>query len=128
MTTYPDWLEFHTRTIGGPVASVRSRSGVVRLEAGGHDLAERVLVGIPDDDSWAAFAGALEAAGFWEWRADTTHREPHEPGDWYWWLEVREQEGRSHLAAGWNDAPTGFDSVREALLGLVEDVLAEPVA
>jgi hypothetical protein len=124
---YPDWLEYHSWRTGGPVASVRSRSGIVRLEAGEGEFAERVVVGIPDDDAWSSFAATLEATGFWEWPAETDHREPHKPGDWYWWLEVR-QEGRKHRAAAWNDAPEGLDQVRSALFDLVEQVLVEAPA
>src|SRR3954447_16523329 len=91
---YPDWLEFHYRRIGGPVANVRSRSGLVRVEAGEHEFADEVLVGIPDDDAWSTFSRALDLAGFWDWPDDTHHDEPHKPGDWYWWLEVRGKERR----------------------------------
>jgi hypothetical protein len=121
---YPDWLEFHARTIGGPVVSIRSRSGIVRLEDGQGEVAERVHVGIPDDDAWSALARALETGDFWRWSADTRHHEPHKPGDWYWWLEVRDK-GRRHRAAAWNDAPEGFERVRDALFELVGQVVAE---
>jgi hypothetical protein len=125
MRHFPDWLEFHSRRIGGPVAGVRSRSGIVRVEAGDGETADRVLVGIPDDEAWAAFADTLEAVGFWEWPADTGHREPHRRGDWYWWLEVRRPE-RAHRAGAWNDAPPGFERVTAAMFELVEQVLVEP--
>lgn len=125
MRSYPDWLEFHSRRIGGPVASVRSRSGIVRIEAGEGEIAERVLVGIPDDDAWSALADTLDAVGFWNWPAETAHYEPHRDGDWYWWLEVRE-DGREHRAAAWNGAPEGLQHVRRALFELAEQVVAEP--
>jgi hypothetical protein len=124
---FPEWLDFHARTIGGPVASVRSRAGIVRLEAGGEEIADHVLVGIPDDDAWSAFGRTLQEAGFWDWPAETDHREPHRRGDWYWWLEVRE-EGREHRAAAWNEAPAGLERVRAALLELVEQIVTEAVA
>ena len=104
--------------------SIRSRSGIVRLEDGERDVAERWSVGIPDDDAWSAFARALESGEFWRWSADTHHQEPHKPGDWYWWLEVRDK-GRRHRAAAWNDTPKGFERVRDALYELVGQVLAE---
>lgn len=122
---YPEWLEFHSRAIDGPVASVRSRSGIVRLEVGEGAIADRVLLGIPDDDAWTAFAETLDAVGFWDWPAETAHREPHRPGDSYWWLEVRE-EGREHRAAAWNDAPAGLDDVQAALFELVKQLVDEP--
>jgi hypothetical protein len=121
---YPDWLEFQSRTIGGPVASVRSRSGIVRVEIGEGETADRVLLGIPDDGAWSTFAATLDAAGFWAWPAETEHREPHRAGDWYWWLEVRAEE-RKHRAAAWNGAPADFERVRGALFELVEQVLAD---
>jgi hypothetical protein len=124
---YPDWLEFHARTIGGPVVSIRSRSGIVRLEDGPGEVAERAHVGIPDDDAWSAFAQALETGNFWRWPDDTRHHEPHRAGDYYWWLEVRD-EGRRHRAAAWNDAPPGFEHVRNAISELVGQVLAEEPA
>jgi hypothetical protein len=125
--SYPDWLEFHSWRVGGPVASVRSRSGIVRLEAGAGETADRVAFGIPDDDGWLAFRDTLEAAGFWRWSADTGHSEPHREGDWYWWLEVRD-DSQGHRAGAWNHAPEGFDEVRAALFELVEQVLAdEPI-
>ena len=124
MRSYPDWLEFHSRRIGGSVASVRSRSGIVRLETGEGETADRVFLGLPDDDAWRAFRETLESAGFWEWSTDTTHGEPHRPGDWYWWLEVHEDR-RRHRAAAWNHAPDGLDDVRGALFELAEQVLAE---
>lgn len=120
-SVYPDWLDFHSRRIGGPVVNIRSRSGVVRLEAGEGDSADRVAVGIPDDGAWATFSVALDRAGFWDWTEDTRHREPHRPGDRYWWLEVH-LAGREHRAAAWNDAPDGLEQVREALNALVEQV------
>jgi hypothetical protein len=120
--SFPEWLEFHTLRFGGPVMSMRSRSGVVRLEAGEGETAEDVKIGIPDDDAWMTLTGMLDEAGFWEWPLRTEHREPHEPGDWYWWLEVRE-ESRQHRAAGWNEAPEGFDRVRDALFELVEQIV-----
>jgi hypothetical protein len=126
MSPFPDWLDFHARTIGGPVASVRSRAGIVRLEAGANEIVDHTVVGIPDDDAWSAFARTLEEAGFWEWPADTGHREPHRRGDWYWWLEVR-QEGREHRAAAWNEAPDGLDRVRSALFELVDQIVTDPV-
>ncbi len=124
MALYPDWLDFHSRRIGGPVVTIRSRSGVVRVEAGEGEVADHVTVGIPDDDAWAAFMEALDTARFWEWPEDTRHREPHRPEDWYWWLEVREA-GREHRAAAWNDAPDTLEQVREALDALVEQVTAD---
>jgi hypothetical protein len=126
MRIYPDWVEFHSRGIGGPVATVRSRSGVVRLEIGEGELADRVTVGIPDDDTWLAFAETLDAAGFWEWSADIDLDEPRRDGDWYWSLEVRTEE-REHRAAAWNHAPEDFDRVSRALLDLVEQVAEQPV-
>jgi hypothetical protein len=119
---YPDWLEFHSVRFGGPVASLRSRSGVVRLEAGEGETVERTLIGIPDDEAWTSLADALTEAGFWDWPYDTSHREPHRPGDWSWWLEVRE-DAREHRAAGWNGAPESFERVRLALYDLVEQVV-----
>jgi hypothetical protein len=124
---HPDWLEFHSRKIGGPVASLRSRAGIVRLEAGEGEFAERVLVGIPDDDAWSGFADVLDAAGFWEWPAEAEHREPHARDDWYWWLHVR-ADGRDHRAGAWNHAPEGLERVRAALFELVEQVLADAPA
>jgi hypothetical protein len=121
---YPDWLDFHSRTVGGPVAGIRARAGIVRLELGEGEIADRVEVGIPDDDAWSTFARTLEEAGFWDWPDDTTHREPHRPGDWYWWLEVREP-GREHRAAAWNQAPDGLEQVRRGLFELVEQVIVE---
>jgi hypothetical protein len=119
---FPDWLEFHTLRFGGPVAAMRSRSGVVRLETGEGETADDVKVGIPDDHAWTRFTGTLEDAGFWEWPLRTEHREPHKPGDWYWWLEVREASKRDQ-ASGWNEAPQTFDRVRDALFELVEQVV-----
>jgi hypothetical protein len=119
---YPDWLEFHSARFGGPVAGVRARSGVVRVEIGGGETVERVQVGLPDDEAWAGLATTLDATGFWEWPSHTAHREPHRPEDWYWWLEVR-WDGRRHLAAGWNEAPERFDRLRLALFDLVEQVV-----
>lgn len=104
--------------------NIRSRSGVVRLEAGEGEVAGHVVVGIPDDGAWATLARALDAAGFWEWTEDTRHDEPHRPEDWYWWLEVREA-GREHRAAAWNHAPDTLEQVREALDALVEQVTAD---
>ena len=101
---------------------MRSRSGIVRVEVGEGETVDRVLVGIPDDDAWAELVTTLDEAGYWDWPADTKHREPHASGDWSWWLEVR-WDGRRHLAAGWNEAPEGFDRVRLALFDLVEQVL-----
>jgi hypothetical protein len=125
--SYPDWLEFHSWSVGGPVVSVRSRSGIVRLEAGEGETADRVALGIPDDDAWLVFRDTLEAAGFWRWRTDTAHPEPHREGDWYWWLEVRD-ESQGHRAGAWNHAPERFDEVRDALFELVGQVLAdEPI-
>jgi hypothetical protein len=118
---YPDWLDFHTRSIAGPVVSLRSRSGVVRLEAGEREAVERVVVGIPDDDAWRALTRTLDSAGFWQWADNTSHSEPHRPADWYWWLEVR-HDGREHRAAAWNGAPDGLELVRNALFQLVEQV------
>lgn len=46
---YPDWLEFDTWRVGGPVATLRSRSGIVRVEAGEGEIAERVLAEPPID-------------------------------------------------------------------------------
>jgi hypothetical protein len=120
---YPDWLEFHSVRFGGPVASLRSRSGVVRLEVGEGETVDRVLVGIPDDDAWRSLVTRLDESGFWSWSSDTAHREPHRPDDWYWWLEVRTYDDRGHTAAGWNGAPDGFERVREALFELVEQVI-----
>lgn len=75
---YPDWLEFHSFRFGGPVAGVRSRSGVVRVEVGEGESVDRVLVGIPDDDAWRELTETLTETGFWEWPVRTSHREPHE--------------------------------------------------
>jgi hypothetical protein len=119
---YPDWLEFHTFTFGGPVANVRSRSGVVRVEAGRGETADSIMFGIPDDDDWADLSEQLSEAGFWNWPLRTSHREPHSAGDWYWWLEVREGT-RQHRAADWKDAPPTFSQVRLAVFELVERVL-----
>jgi hypothetical protein len=122
--SYPDWLEFHSWRVGGPVASVRSRSGIARLEAGEGETADRVVFGIPDDEAWLAFRDTLETAGFWQWTADAAHREPHREGDWYWWLDVR-YGSQGHRAGAWSHAPDGFDEVRAALFELVEQVLAD---
>ena len=119
---FPDWLEFHTVRFGGPVGNVRSRSGVVRVEAGQGETIERKAVGIPDDEAWADLARTLEEAGFWDWSGSTEHSEPHRPDDWYWWLDVHWDE-RRHLAAGWREAPDGFDRVSDALYELVEQVI-----
>jgi hypothetical protein len=80
---YPDRLEFHTLRFGGPVGNVRSRSGVVRVEAGEGESIERVAVGITDDEAWLELARTLEETGFWDWPGSTEHREPHRPDDWY---------------------------------------------
>jgi hypothetical protein len=40
---YPDWLEFHSARFRSPVTSLRTRSGVVRLEAGEGQTVDRVL-------------------------------------------------------------------------------------
>lgn len=119
---YPHWLEFHSYRFGGPVAAMRSRSGVVHLAAGEQETVERTLVGIPDDDAWRELRRALDEAGFREWPARPEHREPHAEGDWSWWLEVRWDELR-HVAGGWNEAPSGFDLVEKALFDLSEQVL-----
>jgi hypothetical protein len=122
---YPNWLEFHSFRFGGPVAGVRSRSGVVRVEVGEGESVDRVLVGIPDDDAWRELTEMLTETGFWEWPVRTSHREPHREGDWSWWLEVREHAGpsRQHRAAGWNEAPPAFAAMRAALFDLVEQVI-----
>jgi len=119
---YPDWLEVHYVRIGGPVATLRSRSGVVRVELGEGETIDRITVGIPDDEAWARLLTTLDEAGFWTWPSNPAHREPHRPQDWEWWLEAR-WDGRAHLATGWNEAPPGFDTVREALFDLVEQVV-----
>jgi hypothetical protein len=124
VSSYPDWLEFHSWRVGGPVASIRSRSGIVHLETGEGETADRVAFGIPDDDAWLAFRATLDAAGFWRWTADSDHSEPHREGDWYWWLELRD-ESQGHRAGAWNHAPERFDDVRAALFELVEQVLAD---
>ena len=124
--SYPDWLEFHSFKVGGPVASIRSRSGIVSLETGDGETADRVALGIPDDDAWLALRATLDAAGFWRWKAATEHSEPHREGDWYWWLELRD-ESRGHRAGAWNHAPERFDDVRAALFELAEQVLADGV-
>jgi hypothetical protein len=121
-TTYPDWLEFHSLRFQGPVANVRSRSGVVRVELGELEKVDRVLVGIPDDDAWLELAQTIDETEFWDWPHRTEHREPHQPGDWYWWLEVR-WDGKRHLAAGWKESPPGFERVQTALYDLVEQVV-----
>ena len=124
MRSYPDWLEFHSWRVGGPVASIRSRSGIVRVETGQGETVERVTFGIPDDDAWLAFRAMLDAAGFWRWTAVTDHSEPHKAGDWYWWLELHDHS-RMHRAGAWNHAPERFDEVRTALFELVEQVIAD---
>ena len=118
---FPDWLELHSFRVGGPVVELRSRSGIVRVELGEGETADRVLVGLPDDPAWAGLQRAVEDADFWSWPRRPEHREPHAQGDWSWFLDVR-WNGREHVAGGWNDAPPHFDEVRDALFELVEQV------